>query len=276
MTSYENNSANKSLHLFGPELRKFRQSANFTQDQLAAATRFSRSLLGFIERGQRTPSRDLAQRCDDALEAGGELVRLWVNLRGEVSPHWFRGWLGIEQEAHTLHTWEPVVMPGLLQTEEYARAVIRGEPGISDEQVEKAVIARMERQEIFARAHPPMLRVVLDEHVLYRLIGSQEIMNHQLQRLLEAVESPRIGIQIIPMTAGVTTGVLGGFVIAQLPGSPDTVYIQSAVHGHVSNRPEDVEAIHGRYDRLRAEAQPQQASIELIRKAEKRWISAMS
>jgi hypothetical protein len=150
-----------------------------------------------------------------------------------------------QQEARTLHTWQPLVVPGLLQTEEYARVVIRGEPGITDEQVERAVAARMERQEIFARAAPPLFRAVLDEGVLYRPIGGKEVMRRQLERLVEAVESPRIGIQVVPMALGMTTGILGGFVIAQLPGGPDTVYIQSAIHGHVTNRPEDVEAIHG-------------------------------
>ncbi|MEO3809900.1 helix-turn-helix transcriptional regulator [Sphaerisporangium sp. B11E5] len=262
----------KALTVFGDELRERRMRAKVTQHQLAEMTQFSRSLLAFIERGERTPSRNLAQRCDDALGARGELVRLWTQLTRDASPRWFRGWLEVEEEAHTLHTWEPLVIPGLLQTEEYARAVIRGEPGITDAQVEKAVTARMERQEIFGRATPPMLRAVLDEGVLYRLIGSKETMRHQLARLLEVLESPRIAIQIIPMSAGMTTGILGGFVIGQLPGSPDTVYIQSAINGHVSCRPEDVEAVHGRYDRLRAEALPQQESIGLIREADKRWI----
>jgi transcriptional regulator with XRE-family HTH domain len=263
--------AAKPLAVFGAELRECRRRANVTQDRLAEITRFSRSLLGFVERGQRTPSRNLAQRCDDALEAGGDLVRLWTQLTRDASPRWFRGWLDIEQEAHTLHTWQPLHVPGLLQTEEYARVVIRGEPGLSDEQVEKAVAARLERQNIFARASPPMLRIVLDEGILHRPIGGKKIMHRQLERLVEAVESPRIGVQIVPVALGVTTGLVGGFVIAQLPGSPDTVYIESATHGHVSNRPEDVEAIHSKYDTLRAEAQPQHASIELIREAEKLW-----
>ncbi|MEU4830716.1 DUF5753 domain-containing protein [Streptosporangium sp. NPDC023615] len=189
-----------------------------------------------------------------------------------ASPRWFRGWLDVEPAAHTLHTWEPLVMPGLLQTEEYARAVIRGEPGITDQQAEKAVAARMERQAIFGRDDPPLFRAVIDEGVLYRLIGGREVMRRQLERLARAIESPRIGVQIIPLELGVTTGILGGFVIAQLPGNPDMVYIQSAIHGSVSSRPEDVEAIHARYGALRAEAQPQRASIELIRKAEKLWI----
>lgn len=261
----------KPLILLGAELRKHRKMANISIERLAEVIQFSASLVGFIERGQRTPSRNFMQRYDDALEAGGELVRLWEHLTRAASPRWFRGWLDVEQEAHTLHTWQPLVVPGLLQTEEYARAVIRGEPGIAEEQVEKAVVARMERQEIFARAAPPLFRAVLDEGVLCRPIGGGEVMRRQLERLTEAVESPRIKIQIIPLALGVTTGILGGFVIAQLPGSADTVYIQSAMHGHVSNRPEDVEAIHSRYDTLRAEAQPQHASIALIREAEKLW-----
>ncbi|MFF5212339.1 helix-turn-helix domain-containing protein [Streptosporangium sp. NPDC000396] len=259
------------LVLLGAELRKHRKRANISMERLAEAVQFSASLIGFIERGQRTPSRNFMQRYDDALEAGGELVRLWERLTRAASPWWFRGWLDIEQEAHTLHTWEPLVVPGLLQTEDYARAVIRGEPGITDEQMEKAVAARMERQKIFARANSPLFMAVIDEGVLHRPIGGREVMRRQLERLMEAIESPRIGIQVVPLALGVTTGILGGFVIAQLPGSPDMVYIQSAIHGHVSDRPEDVKAIHGRYDALRAEAHPQPASIELIREAEKLW-----
>ncbi|MFB9679894.1 helix-turn-helix domain-containing protein [Streptosporangium vulgare] len=261
----------KPLVLLGAELRKHRKRTGISIERLAEVIQFSASLIGFIERGQRRAGRNFMERYDEAVGAGGELVRLWEHITRSASPRWFRGWLDIEQEAHSLHTWEPLVVPGLLQTEEYARAVIRGEPGITDRQIEKAVTARMERQEIFRRATPPLFRVVLDEGVLHRLVGSKEVMRRQLERLVEAVESPRIGIQIIPSKLGVMTGILGSFVIAQLSGSPDTAYIQSAIHGNVTDRPEDVEAIHSRYDALRAEAQPQHMSIELIREAEKLW-----
>ncbi|MER7129288.1 helix-turn-helix domain-containing protein [Streptosporangium saharense] len=269
--SSKSDQAKKPLALFGVELRERRENAGVTQEQLAETTQFSRSLLGFIERGQRTPSRNFAQRCDDALDARGELVHLWTQLTRAASPRWFREWLDVEQEAHTLHTWQPLVVPGLLQTESYARAVIRGEPGITEEQVDKAVEARMERQKIFSRLSPPMLWVVLDEGVLHRPIGGKDVLRHQLERLREMAESPRIGIQIVPLALGMTTGTSGGFVIAQLPGSADTVYIESANHGQVTNRPEDVEAIRARYDTIRAYAHPQHVSIALIREAEKAW-----
>ncbi|GAA3800428.1 helix-turn-helix transcriptional regulator [Sphaerisporangium flaviroseum] len=261
----------KPLVFLGAEMRKRRIRANLTQDRLAEIIQFSQSLVGFIERGERTPSQNFMQRYDDALNAGGELVRLWAHLTRGASPRWFRDWLEVEQEAHTLHSWEPLVVPGLLQTEDYARVVISGEPGIASEQVENAVRARMERQAILSRSTRPMLWVVLDEGVLHRPIGGGDVMRHQLERLLEAIESPRTGILVVPLVLGATTGVSGGFIIAQLPGGTDTVYIESATHGHVTNRPEDVEAIRARYDKIRAEAHPQHVSIKLIREAQKSW-----
>lgn len=266
-----NDPSAKTLTIFGDELRERRMRAKVTQQQLAEMTQFSRSLLAFIERGERTPSRNLAQRCDDALHADGELLHLWTQLTRDASPRWFRTWLEVEQAAHTFHTWEPLVVPGLLQTEDYARAVIRGEAGITAAQVDKAVNARTERQQIFTRTSPPMLWAVIDEGVLYRPLGGNDTMRDQIHRLLEAAESPHIGIQVVPTALGIATGLLGGFVIAQMPDTPDTVYIESATHGHVSTRPEDVKLIQSSYDTVRAEAQPQPLSIELIRKAEKRW-----
>ncbi|MGC5013759.1 helix-turn-helix domain-containing protein [Streptosporangium sp. DT93] len=261
----------KSLVVFGAEVRKHRKRAGLSQDRLADIIQFSQSLIGFIERGERTPSRNFAQRCDDALEAGGEIINLWTHITRAASPQWFRGWLDIEQQAHTLHTWQPLVVPGLLQTEDYARAVLHGKPGVEDHQVEKYVAARMERQAVFTRAAPPMLWVVLDEGVLHRPIGGKEVMRQQIERLLTNAASPRITIQVVPLALGVTTGVLGGFVIAQLSGSADTVYLESALNGQVTNRSEDVEAVQATYDMIRVHAHPQHVSIELIREAEKLW-----
>ncbi|GII75529.1 transcriptional regulator [Sphaerisporangium rufum] len=261
----------RPLAFFGSELRKYRKAKGLSLERLAAAIQFSPSLLGFVERGQRTPSRLFAQNCDNALALGGELTRLWKDLTGEATPGWFRDWLGIEQEAHTLHTWQPLYVPGLLQTEAYARVVLRGEPEISDEQVEKLLARRMERQEILTRANAPLFRAILDEGVLQRPIGGRDVMREQMGRLLHAVSSPRVGIQIVPLAGGDTTGLLGGFVIAQLPGTTDRVYIDSATHGHVTDRLEEVRAVHSRYDAIRAKALPEHMSLDLIREAEKRW-----
>ncbi|MEV7965533.1 helix-turn-helix transcriptional regulator [Sphaerisporangium sp. NPDC088356] len=259
------------LAFFGAELRNYRQRSGISQEDLADRINFSASLIGFVERAQRFPSRDFVERCDQALELKGELTRLWPLLTREASPPWFHGWLDVEQQAHTLRTWQPLVVPGLLQTEEYAREVIRGEPCITQEQVAKKLEARMERQAILARTTPPVLWVVLDEAVLLRPIGGKDVIRRQLECLLAAVESPRISIQVVPLMLGGTTGISGGFVIAQLPGRTDTVYIESATHGYVTSHSDDVQAIHHRYDIIRTEAHPQHVSIDRIREAIKAW-----
>lgn len=266
------NPKNEKWVLFGAELRKYRKKAKMTQDDLAEVTQFSRSLLSFTERGERNPSHNLARRCDEALGANGELLQCWTHITHAASPRWFRDWLEVEPAAHTLHTWQPLVVPGLLQTEEYARAVLRGKPGVTDDELEKLVAARMERQAIFARPAPPMLRVVLDEGVLRRPIGGKEVMRAQIERLLISFASPKIVIQVLPLVLGVTTGVLGGFVIAQIQGSADIVYLESALNGQVTNKSEDVEAIQATYDTIRAEAHSQHVSIDVIREAAKTWI----
>lgn len=259
------------LAFFGAELRKYRKKAKLSQEQLAEIVRFSPSLVGLIERAQRTPSKDLVQLCDEALGAEGELLRLWPLLSREASPRWFREWLDIEQEAHTLRTWQPLLIPGLLQTEEYARAMLRGEPGVTDEQVEKAVQARLERQVILSRPNPPMLWVVLDEGVLQRPIGGRATIRRQLEHLVEMAKRPRVAVQVVPLALGITTGILGGFVIAQIAGSPDIVYYESTGRGQITDRSEDIIALHTRYDAIRAEAHPQHVSIELLREAIKAW-----
>ncbi|GII96869.1 transcriptional regulator [Sinosporangium siamense] len=259
------------LAFFGAELRKHRLRAGLSQEQLAERIAFSPSLVGFIERAQRTPSEDFVIRCDEALGLSGVLHRLWPLISRASSPPWFREWLEVEEKAHTLRTWQPLVVPGLLQTEDYARAVIRGEPGLPEEQVERAVTARLERQKILSRTNPPMLWVVLDEGVLHRPIGGRAVMRRALEHLDEVAGAPRVAIQVVPLAIGATTGIAGGFVIAQLPESTDVVYLESAGQPQVSDRSADVEAVHARYDAIRAEAHPVHVSLSMVREAVRAW-----
>ncbi|MET8143847.1 helix-turn-helix transcriptional regulator [Sphaerisporangium sp. NPDC005288] len=257
--------------LFGYELRRHRTAAGWTMEQLAQKICFSVALVGMVENARRSPSRDFAERCDKALQLDGALLRLWPFINRASTPSWFRPWLEVEREAATLRTWEPLVVPGLLQTEEYARAILLGEPRVTPEDVEEQVAARMERQRIFERPEPPMLWAVLDEAVLHRPIGSAQVMTAQLHRLLEAGALPCVTIQVVPLSAYSTTGLEGGFIIAQTRGLPDTVYLESAGHGQVVERAAEVEELTVRYEVIRAEALPQRASLELIRETIQRW-----
>ncbi|MEV8633074.1 DUF5753 domain-containing protein [Streptosporangium sp. NPDC051023] len=186
-------------------------------------------------------------------------------------PPWFREWVEIEQQAESFRAWHPLTVPGLLQTEGYARAILRGKPGVSSASAENSLSSRMERQAVLRRENPPMLWVVIDEGVLLRPVGSDEVMLGQLDHLLESAQQPHITIQVLPYIARATTGLLGGFVIAQSKGMVDTVYLQSALRGHTTDQPGEVRETLTWYEAIRAEALSQRESLVLIEEKRSRW-----
>ncbi|MER5421787.1 helix-turn-helix domain-containing protein [Streptosporangium roseum] len=260
--------------LFGFELRRHRKVKGWSQIQLSKKIPYSVGTISMIETASRPPSEEFARYCDEALEADGALIRLWPMVSHTAAPIWFRPWLDVEATAEALRSWEPLVVPGLLQTEDYARAVLSGDIGVTPEQVEEQVTARMERQNILKRLQPPLLWVVIDEAVLHRPIGSPAVMAAQITHLLEAGQAPRITIQVLPLKAYSTTGLAGGFAIAQTQGVFDTAYVESAgVMSRVTERPEDVSVLAYRYDGIRSEALSQRESLELIKETLQRWTS---
>ncbi len=258
---------------FGYELRKHRTEAGLSQGQLAARVNYSIGTISGVERGQQSPTMGFAQKCDEALELDGALARIkeMIDNTAAKLPTWFRAWVEAEQNADVLRTWEPVIVPGLLQTEDYARAIIRGKPGIPVERLERSVASRMERQRILQRDDAPSLWAAIDENVLSRPVGDDAVMAGQLDRLLECADAPNIVIQVLPIAARSTSGVLGGFIIAQGSGVPDTVYLESTIRGQVSHDPADVKAASMWYEAIRAEALPQSSSLRMIEEKRDQW-----
>lgn len=171
----------------------------------------------------------------------------------------------------SLRTWQPLLIPGLLQTEDYARAILSANPDNEDD-LETYVAARMERQAIRDRDRPPHLWVVLDEPVLHRCVGSAKVMREQLLHLVKLAERPRITIQVVPARVGVHAGLLGAFIIAGLDGASDIVYMETSSDGQTIELPRVVTRITLRFDTLRAVALPRDDSLNLIVKvAEERW-----
>ncbi|MEV4108626.1 helix-turn-helix transcriptional regulator [Nonomuraea sp. NPDC049695] len=260
--------------LFGFELRRHRKARGWSQLRLSKEVSYSVGTISMIETARRSPTEEFARHCDEALEAEGALMRLWPMVSHASAPPWFRPWLDVEATAEAIRTWEPLVVPGLLQTEDYARAVLSGDVGAAPEQVEEHVAARMERQSILRRPKPPLLWAVIDEAVLHRPIGSPTVMSAQLTRLLEAGQTPRITIQVLPLNAYCTIGLAGGFAIAQAHGVFDTAYVESAgVMSRVTERPEDVRLLTYRYEAIRSDALPQRESLILIKETLQRWTS---
>lgn len=261
-----------ALAMFSEELRRARARAGLTQDQLAEKVAYSPSLVAHVETGSRAPSADFARRADEALGTGGLLSRLQPFVRSEAYPAWFRDWVEIEREATSLRWFEPLLIPGLLQTEDYARAVLEAaNPARGEGEIDRLVSARMDRQAILTQDEPPLLWVIIDEGVLARPVGGRRVMREQIDHLLVAARQPKIMLQVVPIGAGAHPGLAGHFVIASFDGSPDVAYLDNALAGQIAERAEHVSRVALLYDILKAEALAPRASIDLMRKAVETW-----
>ncbi|MFF4991012.1 helix-turn-helix domain-containing protein [Streptosporangium saharense] len=273
--SQEYDSSKSPRTYFAQELRRIRTSKGLTQLRLADIIGWSESQISMVEQGHRKPTRPFTVSVDAAMRLGGRLIELYdmLDSMASQSPEWFRPWIEVEREAHTLRTWEPLVVPGLLQVEGYARALLGGEPGVSKERVEELVKARLDRQTILARPDPPRLWVVLDEGVLARPVGSPEIMVAQIAHLLEVAEEPHISIQILPHSAYNTVGLPGSFVVAELSGAAaDMAYVESqGIEGRVTDRVKEVERLRFKHDAIRADAMSRRESLNAIKEMMRRW-----
>jgi transcriptional regulator with XRE-family HTH domain len=262
--------------VFGAELRYYRTRAGLSQKDLAPQANVSHDVISKIETGERPPAEDFPPRLDaiPELDTDGGLTRLWDHLKKSLKQRvygWFQQWADIEADATALRWYEPLVVPGLLQTEDYARAIFTAHLNGDTDDLDERVAARLARQGVLERAGAPQLWCVLDEGVLHRAIGGSKVMRSQLYRLADMAEHPKVTIQVIP-GAIAHAGLLGHFVIADLDAKPPMVYLETAVEGQVTDSPSAVAHVALSFDRLRAEALPWGASRDLIRRvAEGKW-----
>ena len=264
------------LDFFGAEVRRWRTAAGLSQEQLGQKVGYSGAQVGKVETSERAPSQDFAEGCDRAVpEACGLFLRLYQLARRWDGgyPSWFTQWVEAERRASTLRTWQPLILPGLLQTPDYARALFLAWRGSdSDAELDQLVNARIERQAIFQPPNPPSLWAVIDEGVLRRRIGSAKVMCEQLEHLIAVSERSKITVQVVPADVGAHVGLLGAFFIASFENAPGIVYLESPDEGQTTERPSAVAKITETFDMLRAEALPRAASQDLIRKvAEEQW-----
>lgn len=243
--------------IFVDELRRARQAAGISQEQLAEMIQYSPSQVAMVETGKRSPSRDFAARCDKALGTGGLLVRLQERLlKLESTPQWFRPWLEIEPQATSLRTYGPLLVPGLLQTERYASALLRDEARVA---------TRMERQRILDGLESFV--VVIDEAAVTRPVGGPEVMAEQLDRLLT---DERAVVHVVPAGTGYYTGLDGAFTLAVLDGS-EVAVLDNRLRGQVVELPEDLSVIRTAWEAVRSEALPRGQSRRLLEEVCERW-----
>jgi transcriptional regulator with XRE-family HTH domain len=252
-------------HDFAAELRSWRALLGLSQVALGDRIGYSGSLVSDVERCARMPTADFAVACDRGLNLPGTFVRLLKRISLESFPGWFAPVIPFESQASKIQIWDMRCLPGLLQTTDYARAVIRaGHPDHAEDIVRRDVAARLQRQEIFSREYPPAAWFIIDESALRRVFGSRTIMAEQLGRLLEKSMQQGIMVQIMPIEAADCCGVDGPMTVFDFPGSPQVGYTEGCKVGRIIEAPAEVATLVTKFDHLRAVALPPLESSRLL------------
>jgi transcriptional regulator with XRE-family HTH domain len=261
----EGESANP-LRIFGEELRAWRKRSGMNQYDVAKKLIISDSLEGAIERATRLPQRRVAEGSDALFDTPGTFVRLWKLVMQRAYPLRYGLYKELEADATRINVWEMRYIPGLLQTPDYARTILRLDMSRrSGDTVEADVEDRMARQAIFTKDDAPLAWFVLDESVLYRAYGGQDVMREQIEKLVEMASHPRIIIQIMPFTVTDHPGPYGPLIIFEFNDSQPIAYAEGRGSGRLIETSADVAEAIACYDLIRAAALPRSATLELLK-----------
>lgn len=268
-----------AAHFFGAEFRRARESANMSQTTFGVAVPCDVSTVSRVESGQLSPTDAFLDATMEAFPELALLVRFyrasgkWNAGSGPV-PAWFEEWLRAESRAVSLRVWAPMLIPGLLQTADYARALLSHgiQADKSDAAIDALVAARLARREIFDRPEPPDVTLVLDELVLRREVGSREIMYDQLAVVAELSERPYVAVHVVPVGSKDAYAGLGGALnIASGDGTSDVLHMD-AIEGMTTERRTLVRKAEITFERVRGDAHSRGQSRELIlRLADELW-----
>jgi hypothetical protein len=268
--------------LLGAHLRRLREAQGVTREDAGWEIRSSDSKISRMELGKVSfKERDVADLLTlygvSDTEERDRLLALareantpgWWHRYGDVLAGWFQFYLGLEAAANLIRTYEVQFIPGLLQTREYARAVVQlaRSPSAGPE-VERRVDLRLKRQRVLSQAHPPQIWAVIDEAALRRPIGGYAVLKAQLQALIEATEMPNVRIQILPFDVGGHAGSGGSFTILRFPEGdlPDIVYVEQLTSALYLDKREDLDQYAEAMERLCVEADPPGRTADTLAK----------
>lgn len=265
-----------TAHLFsalGKQIKVLRENASMSQRELGVAAHCGEDLISAMERGVRTPQPDFLVRADELLAAGGVLKAAVEDVREAQAkartrhPDWFRDYARVEAEAVALHDYSNQAVPGLLQTEEYARAIFtQRRPLLNEETIEKRVADRLARQQIFERWPAPTFSFVLEEAVLKRPIGGRPVHGQQLRRLLGVGRLRTVELQVMPLDREEHPSLDGAFILLTPKGRQQVAYTEIYGHPRLITDPEEVRVFAERYGIIRAQALTPRESLSLIEK----------
>ena len=243
--------------LLGARLRRLRTEAGVSREDAGEAIRASEWKIHRLENGQVSFKErdiiDLVTRygVTDPVEVATFITMArdanlpgWWSAYNDLLPQWFRAYVDLEAVAAQIRTYQGQLVPGLLQTEEYMRALMRGTLRDNEpEEIERRVALRLTRQRLLTQDDGPHLWAVVDEAALRRPVGGTKVLRNQIERLIEATTLPRVGLQVLPFSAGAHAAMVGAFSILRFAEQelPDVVYLEHATNALYLDKPEDVE-----------------------------------
>ena len=256
-----------SLRTFGAVVQALREHAGLSRGDLGTLVRYSKHTVESVELGRRMPDEAFVERAEEALGNTGALRRSARHLtRGEAGlAAWFRRWARLEREAVSLCTYECRLVPGLLQSQAYARAVFEGTiPLRTDAELEAQLAARMERQAIMRDRPTVPFSFIVEEHVFRRRFGGAEAMRELYDHVLERSAPRNVTFQVVPLEAGLHACLDGPLQVLETPAGQRLGYSEGQENGRLISEPKEVSVLCRRYDTLRSQALSPKESRDLL------------
>ncbi|WP_203673576.1 MULTISPECIES: helix-turn-helix transcriptional regulator [unclassified Streptomyces] len=245
-----------ALRLVGAQVAMFRKVAGLTQRELAERLIVHEETIASIEQGRRALQPDLATDMDRALDTKGALAVAVEHLpERDKYPVWAAEFITYEREAITLSSYENQVVPGLLQTEDYARATFHSMvPPLTEDEIEGRVASRIERQAVLHRKAAPSASFIISQAVLMDRLGNAEVFREQLRRLRATAELPGVSLQVMPFGRRTHAGLSGPFVLLETPDHDHLAYTEAQRGSHLVSNPDEVSILARKYAMLRTQA----------------------
>ncbi|MFH8446779.1 helix-turn-helix domain-containing protein [Streptomyces sp. NPDC018026] len=257
-----------SLKTFGAVLKALREESGLTQEEFALRVRYSAAYVAKIEQGKRFPPADLPSRAEEVL--GAVAVKVLTAAAKSLTRRaglasWFRQWAGVEEEAISLYAYECRAVPGLLQPEEYARAVFaRQLPPYTEEQIDHKVAARLERQTLVTERPNTAFTFIIEQAILERGVGGASVTRAVIDHLLNMGDRTNVEIQIMPLHQQDHCGVDGQLYMAETPEHQWFGYTEGHRSSSLIADPGEVSVLHQRYGKLRSQALDCRATVNLL------------
>lgn len=257
-----------SLCAFGAVLKSFRRHAGLTQEELAPQIGYSVQTLASIEQGRRFPSTHFVRRVEDVLDAFGTLRDAASKLsRRPGLADWFHQWAQLEPEAISLCTYECRLIPGLLQTEYYARTLFSERlPPLSDEEIDNRLAARTDRQRLLRERPNTAYSFIIEEHIFTRRTGGQAAAAEQIDRILDLASLRNVEVQVMSQSRGSHAGLDGPMQLLETPDNKWLGYCEGQEYGQFIPDPKITSMLNMRYARLRSQALSPEESVSLLQR----------